>query len=137
MRYGTCGRLALSLLMLALAGTGGASAIGGPAANPTLTARADGGSATTDATADPQSKGRYKKQGDSCVWDAEDNGPNQCTPVTPGRFKKNGDSCVWDASDKGPDQCQPPAGRFKKDGSRCVWDASDSGPNQCNPKQPR
>ncbi len=80
-------------------------------------------------------EGRYKKDGSSCVWDAKDSGPNQCTPTTPGRFKKSGDSCTWDANDKGPDQCKPPAGRFKKSGSSCTWDAKDSGPNQCDPRQ--
>lgn len=44
--------------------------------------------------ADPQAKGRYKKESSGCVWDANDSGPNQCTPVTEGRFKKDGDSCV-------------------------------------------
>jgi hypothetical protein len=86
---------------------------------------------------DAQQKGRYKKDGDNCVWDANDSGPNQCTPRTAGRFKKDGDKCVWDSNDKGADQCKPPSGRFKKNGDACVWDASDSGPNQCNPRQPR
>ncbi len=85
----------------------------------------------------PQEKGRYKKQGDNCVWDAADSGPNQCTPVTAGRFKKSGDNCVWDAKDRGADQCTPPKGRWKTEGTRCVWDAGDSGPNQCNPRRPR
>jgi hypothetical protein len=84
-----------------------------------------------------QDKGRYKKDGSHCVWDANDSGPNQCTPRTAGRFKKNGDACVWDAADRGPDQCTPPSGRWKTDGDRCVFDARDSGPNQCNPRQPR
>lgn len=79
--------------------------------------------------------GRYKKQGDTCVWNATDSGPNQCTPVTPGRFKKSGSACVWDGSDKGPDQCTPAKGRFKKEGDACVWNATDSGPNQCDPKK--
>jgi hypothetical protein len=82
-------------------------------------------------------KGRYKKEGDSCVWDANDSGPNQCEPWTKGRFKKEGDRCVWSSSESGPDQCTPPTGRFKKEGDRCVWTANDSGPNQCNPRQPR
>ena len=30
---------------------------------------------------DAQQKGRYKKQGANCEWDANDTGPNQCTPV--------------------------------------------------------
>jgi uncharacterized lipoprotein YbaY len=54
-----------------------------------------------------------------------------------GRFKKDGSNCVWDANDTGPDQCKPNKGRFKKDGNRCLWDPNDSGPNQCNPRQPR
>ena len=81
--------------------------------------------------------GRYKKQGNSCVWDAVDNGPDQCKPMTEGRWKKDGDKCVWAAGDKGPDQCNPSGGRWKKDGDRCVWAAGDNGPNQCDPKQPR
>jgi hypothetical protein len=91
------------------------------------------------AVATLQNKGRYKKQGDECVWDANDGGPNQCTPVTRGRFKRGGDdSCTWDSNDSGPDQCKPRAGRWKKgDGDRCYWDAKDSGPNQCNPRQAR
>jgi hypothetical protein len=84
-----------------------------------------------------QTKGRYKRQGDECQWDANDTGPNQCTPVTEGRFKQDGDRCYWDAGDRGPNQCTPKKGRFKKEGDKCVWNADDSGPNQCNPRQPR
>ena len=54
-----------------------------------------------------QEKGRYKIEGDNCVWNADDAGPNQCTPMTPGRFKKEGDKCVWNAEDSGPNQCNP------------------------------
>ena len=82
-------------------------------------------------------KGRFKVDGGSCVWDANDTGPDQCQPQVPGRFKKEKDSCVWDAKDKGPDQCTPPTGRWKTEGSKCVWDAKDTGPNQCNPRRPR
>ena len=49
------------------------------------------------AMSDAQQKGRYKKQGANCEWDANDTGPNQCTPVAKGRFKKDGDACRWDA----------------------------------------
>ena len=55
-----------------------------------------------------------------------------------GRYKKgpNGE-CVWDARDNGPDQCRPagekPKGRYKLDGKRCYWEPNDSGPNQCEP----
>lgn len=96
-------------------------------------------SAETPADRDDavQTKGRYKKDRDNCVWDANDAGPNQCTPQTRGRFKRTGDTCVWDSNDAGPDQCTPPQGRWKKAGTRCVFDPKDSGANQCNPRQPR
>jgi hypothetical protein len=87
-------------------------------------------------TAQSAGKGRYKKEGDLCVWNATDDGPNQCTPKVEGRFKKVGNNCVWEAKDKGEDQCRP-KGRFKKDGDHCVWTANDDGPDQCNPRQPR
>jgi hypothetical protein len=89
------------------------------------------------ATGDAQSKGRYKKQGANCEWDANDTGPNQCTPTTRGRFKKDGDACRWEANENGADQCRPASGRWKKDGDACRWDGSDSGPDQCNPRAPR
>jgi hypothetical protein len=86
-----------------------------------------------------QQKGRYKQQGENCVWDANDGGPDQCTPRTRGRFKKGGDdSCEWDAKDTGPDQCTPVKGRWKKGGDdSCSWDPKDSGPDQCNPRERR
>ena len=92
-----------------------------------------------NAAADLQAKGRFKKEGDNCVWNGEDSGPNQCTPRTRGRFKKGGDdSCTWVANDDGPDQCTPRSGRWKSgDNDRCYWDPKDSGPNQCNPRQAR
>jgi hypothetical protein len=89
------------------------------------------------AGADAQQKGRYKQDGERCVWDANDTGADQCTPRVAGRFKKSGDSCVWDAKDKGPDQCTPPSGRWKTQDGRCVWDPKDSGANQCNPREAR
>jgi hypothetical protein len=90
-------------------------------------------------TVSSQEKGRYKTEGDNCVWAANDSGPNQCTPVTRGRFKKGAnDSCAWDSNDSGADQCKPPQGRWKKgNGDSCSWDANDSGPNQCNPRRAR
>ena len=91
--------------------------------------------AVTVVMADPQAKGRYKKEGSACVWNANDTGPNQCTPVSEGRFKKDGDSCVWDAGARGADECKPKTGRFKKEGDKCVWNGSDSGPNQCDPRK--
>jgi hypothetical protein len=95
------------------------------------------GTLASVAAGESQNKGRYKKQGDKCVWDANDGGPNQCTPQTTGHFKKEGDGCVWDAQSSGDDQCRPATGRFKKEGSRCEWNAKDSGPDQCNPRQPK
>ena len=76
--------------------------------------------------------GRYKKQGDRCLWDDKDKGPNQCAPLTAGRFKKDGEACVWMPRDEGSDQCRPSKGRFKKEGSGCVWTRTDSGPDQCD-----
>ncbi len=87
------------------------------------------------ATSAAGEQGRYKKQGDNCEWDANDSGPNQCTPAVKGRFKKSGDACTWDSNDQGPDQCRPPKGRWKKEGSGCSWNGNDSGPDQCNPRQ--
>jgi hypothetical protein len=87
------------------------------------------------AAADAQAKGRYKKQGANCVWDANDTGPNQCTPAATGRFKKDGANCVWDATGSGADQCRPQTGRFKKSGTKCEWSAKDSGPDQCDPRK--
>ncbi len=56
-----------------------------------------------------------------------------------GRYKAgpNG-QCVWDPNDNGPDQCKPPnvkpKGRYKLDGNRkCYWEPNDDGPNQCEP----
>src|SRR5262245_33582274 len=94
----------------------------------------------TSVTSEIQvTKGRYKVQGDNCVWDANDGGPDQCTPQVKGRFKKGGDdSCKWDANDVGPDQCRPPKGRWKLGGDKsCAFDANDDGPDQCNPRRPR
>lgn len=84
-----------------------------------------------------QQKGRYKKEGSRCVWNAADSGPNQCAPQTKGRFKKSGDTCTWVAGDSGEDQCRPSTGRFKKSGDSCVWDARDAGRDQCDPRQAR
>ena len=89
------------------------------------------------AGGDAMQKGRYKKQGNKCLWDANDGGPNQCAPALQGRFKKSGDACVWDANDtSADDQCRPATGRFKKgSGTTCVWSSTDSGPDQCDPRQ--
>jgi hypothetical protein len=89
-------------------------------------------SISTLAVVPVHADGRYKKEGNRCVWDPNDSGPNQCTPPS-GRYKKDGNRCVWDAKESGPDQCTPPKGRFKKQGDRCVWDANDSGTDQCRP----
>lgn len=87
----------------------------------------------------PTPTGRYKLVDSSCVWDANDSGPDQCAPTPPpGRYKFDGNgSCYWEPNDYPPDQCSPPSepsGRFKLDGGGgCYWDANDSGPDQCAP----
>ena len=53
------------------------------------------------AVSDAQQKGRYKKQGANCEWDANDAGADQCRPAS-GRWKKDGDACTWAASDSAP-----------------------------------
>lgn len=98
-----------------------------------LVALVVGLAAAMTAASSPAPDGRYKKQGDRCVWDEKDTGPNQCAPLTAGRFKKDGDACVWAANDSGSDQCRPSKGRFKQEGSACVWSGSDSGRDQCDP----
>lgn len=81
--------------------------------------------------------GRYKISGSSCVWDAADSGPDQCSPVSAstGRYKVSGSTCVWDPDDSGPNQCTPTStgGRYKIGNGTCYWDPNDSGPNQCTP----
>jgi hypothetical protein len=119
-----------------------ALAIGNSGPSGTSASRSMRNDATLSVASSPsavQEKGRYKKEGDDCVWVTTDSGPHQCMPVTRGRFKKGGnDSCTWDSNDAGPDQCKPPKGRWKKgNGDDCTWDANDSGPNQCNPRRAR
>ena len=83
--------------------------------------------------------GRFKMNEAVCVWDPNDSGPDQCSPLPPpGRFKfDGGGSCYWEANDYPPDQCAPPepvSGRFKLDGAGgCYWDSNDGGPDQCVP----
>jgi hypothetical protein len=89
------------------------------------------------AEAGAQKKGRYKVDGESCVWDVNDTGPNQCTPRNRGRFKEVGRSCRWVRNDDGPDQCQPPRGKWHLVRNRCVWDPNGTGGSTCNPRQPR
>jgi len=55
--------------------------------------------------------GRWKDDGNGgCVFDSNDEGPDQCSPAqAPGRWKLDGNGgCVFDANDSGPDQCQRP-----------------------------
>ena len=133
-RLFACAVLTVSILAGTVAAPVSADPVPTTADRPSLAAHADGSGRDMSAG---QRKGRYKLEGDRCVWEVNDSGPNQCTPQTPGRFKKEKDGCVWDARDSGPDQCTPPQGRWKTQGSRCVWDPKDSGPNQCNPRRPR
>jgi pimeloyl-ACP methyl ester carboxylesterase len=87
----------------------------------------------------PPPSGRYKLIDAQCVWDPNDSGPDQCSPLPPpGRYKFDGFGvCYWEPNDYPPDQCSPPApptGRFKLDGNGgCYWDSNDSGPDQCVP----
>jgi hypothetical protein len=63
--------------------------------------------ATTAVRADVE--GRWKVDGSGgCYFDANDDGPNQCTPpdTQPGRWKIDGaGGCYFDTTDSGPDQC--------------------------------
>jgi hypothetical protein len=52
-------------------------------------------------------QGRWKIQGDQCLFDPDDDGFDQCSP-TAGRWKISGDSCIFDPNDSGPNQCPPP-----------------------------
>jgi hypothetical protein len=76
--------------------------------------------------------GRWKVNGTSCYWDANDSGPDQCDPNA-GRWKLDGTTCSWDPWDSGPAQCDPNLGRWKLSGTTCSWDPWDSGPAQCDP----
>ena len=51
-----------------------------------------------------------------------------------GRWKLGPEGCYFDANDEGPDQCT--RGRWRADGyGGCYFDALDSGPDQCAPGQ--
>ncbi len=58
--------------------------------------------------------------------------------VPPGRWKIGPQSCYWEPNDWGADQCSPePTGRWKLDGNgNCYWDENDTGPDQCSPEAP-
>lgn len=60
-------------------------------------------------------------------------GPSASSDET-GRWKIDGSSCYWDANDSGSDQCSPNAGRWKwgNEGG-CAFDSYDDGPDQCEP----
>ncbi len=92
--------------------------------------------ASSAATGVAVAKGRFKKDGDLCNWDANDDGPNQCTPWVAGHFRKVGNACQWNGA-PGGDQCRPDKGRWKVSGDNCTWDAADTGPDQCNPRKAR
>jgi hypothetical protein len=78
------------------------------------------------ATGDSES-GRWKVgSGEECYWDANDNGPNQCYPIT-GRWKGDGQGgCYWEANDGGPDQCAPPAAPSEPPPNTSIPDPDDS-----------
>jgi hypothetical protein len=51
-----------------------------------------------------------------------------------GRWKLGPEGCYFDANDEGPDQCT--RGRWRVDSyGGCYFDALDSGPDQCAPGQ--
>ena len=51
-----------------------------------------------------------------------------------GRWKLGPQGCYFDANDEGPDQCT--RGRWKTDSyGGCYFDGLDSGPDQCRPGQ--
>lgn len=62
--------------------------------------------ATAASTPANGQEGRWKVDGDgNCYFDANDEGPNQCSA---GRWKVDSEGgCTFDAADSGPDQCQP------------------------------
>ena len=67
---------ALVIFALAVASGTPSASVPENAGAAALTSRvADDGASTV------QAKGRYKKQGDNCEWDANDGGPNQCEPI--------------------------------------------------------
>lgn len=78
--------------------------------------------------------GRWKTgTSGSCYWDSEDDGPDQCSPIS-GRWKANGSECYFDDNDSGPDQCDPVAGRWTSDGNGgCQWNDSATGEDECEP----
>jgi hypothetical protein len=56
-------------------------------------------------------QGRWKVDADgNCVFDANDDGPDQCLPANPpGRWKVGSDgACYFEQNDIGPNQCEPP-----------------------------
>ena len=125
-----------SVMLFALAASAGPAATRGATPSPRAAVRTTTG-ASVDAAA--QAKGRYKKGGNSCRWDADDSGPNQCEPMIKGRFTKGAnDACTWDATSLGADECRPAKGRWKSGGDNsCAWNADDSGPDQCDPRKAR
>jgi hypothetical protein len=79
-----------------------------------------------------ESTGRWKGGASgSCYWDAEDTGPDQCSPIA-GRWKAGTSECYFDQYDSGPDQCSPANGRWESDGG-CHWNPFGAGSNQCEP----
>jgi hypothetical protein len=54
-------------------------------ATPTMSVNGTSARAADAASSESgaQKKGRWKKDGDRCYFDAEDEGPDQCTPPKP------------------------------------------------------
>jgi hypothetical protein len=64
---------------------------------------------TTSAVSAEQGRWKVDSEG-NCVFDATDDGPDQCIPANPpGRWKVGGDGvCYFEQNDLGPNQCEPP-----------------------------
>ena len=73
---------------------------------------------------------------DITVSSANEIGSQSGPSASTGRWKLSNEGCYWDANDGGPDQCSPNQGRWKIGNSGCYWDGNDSGPNQCDPEAP-
>ena len=84
-------------------------------------------SITTIGLAWVDAAGRYKKEGQRCVWDPNDTGPNQCTPPS-GRYKVG----TWDQG-RGAGPVHTAEGALQEGWRPCVWDANDSGTDQWRP----
>lgn len=116
--------------------TGGTGSTQPPADNPSAPgSSAPAGSWPAAGYRNADGRGRWKVDGASCVWDAYDTGPDQCSPGTsvPASVVADQPSANgWPAP--GQRHTVTGLGRWKSDGyGGCTWDAYDDGPDQCQP----